>query len=100
MQLHLETNELNLLANLLMERGAVSQSQVRYDDLREMVLAHNLSFDSDEFERLADLLAAEDRVLRDEISRQPSGQQKTNREETLALLERLLEKIDEACVMF
>jgi hypothetical protein len=100
MQLHLETDELNLLANLLMERGAAAQSQVQYDDLLEMVLARNLSFDADEFERLADLLAAQERRLKQEVSRQPSGQQATDMEETLALLERLLEKIDEACVMF
>jgi hypothetical protein len=100
MQLHLETNELNLLANLLMERGAAARSQVQYDDLLEMVLGRNLSFDADEFERLADLLAAEERRLIEEVSRQPSGQQKTDMEETLALLERLLEKVDEACVMF
>jgi hypothetical protein len=99
MQLHLETNELNLLANLLMERSA-AQSAAKVDDLLEMVLARNLSFDTDEFERLADILAAEERRLKEELSRQPSGPQKAGMEDTLALLERLLEKVDEACVMF
>ena len=98
MQLHLETDELNLLANLLMEREA-SQPRDQYDNLLEMVLARNLSFDSDEFERLADILAAEERKLKEEVLRQPSGQQ-TGVKGRLALLERLLEKVDEACVMF
>lgn len=90
MQLHLEPDELNLLANLLMKRGAAAQSQVQYDDLLEMVLGRNLSFDADEFERLADLLAAEERRLIEEVSRQASAQQETGMEERLALLERLL----------
>jgi hypothetical protein len=99
MQLHLETNELNLLANLLMERSA-AQSSATVDDLIEMVLARNLSFDTDEFERLADILAAEERTLKERVSRQPAGPQKVGMEQTLVLLERLLEKVDEACVMF
>lgn len=99
MQLHLETDELNLLANLLMEREA-GQPRDQYDNLLEMVLARNLSFDSDQFERLADILAAEERKLKEEVLRQPSGQQTTGLKGRLALLERLLEKVDEACVMF
>jgi hypothetical protein len=99
MQLHLDTNELNLLANLLMELEA-AQPRDQDNNLLEMVLARNLSFDSDEFERLADILVAEERKLKEEILRQPSGQQKPGVKERLALLERLLEKVDEACVMF
>ena len=99
MQLRLEVNELNLLANLLMERSA-AQSSATVDDLLEMVLARDLSFDTYEFQRLADVLAAEERRLKEEVSRQPSVPQKTGMEETLALLERILEKVDEACVMF
>ena len=99
MQLRLEVNELNLLANLLMERSA-AQSSATVDDLLEMVLARNLSFDTDEFQRLADVLAAEERRLKEEVSRQPSVAQKAGIQETLVLLERILEKVDEACVMF
>lgn len=99
MQLRLEVNELNLLANLLMERSA-AQSSATVDDLLEMVLARNLSFDTYEFQRLADVLAAEQRRLKQEVSRQPSVPQKAGMEETLVLLERILEKVDEACVMF
>jgi hypothetical protein len=100
MQLHLETNELNLLANILMERSATAESSATYDGLLEMVLARSLSFDTDEFEQLADILGAEEKRLKDAISCQPSGPQKAGDEQTLALLERLLEKVDEACVMF
>jgi hypothetical protein len=77
MQLHLQTDELNLLANVLMETGG-TMPRLRLDEkLLEMVLAHDLRFDSDELERVAALLAAEER----------------------AVLERGLEKVDEACVM-
>ena len=100
MQLHLETNELNLLANLLMERSAADQSRATYDDLLDMVLARNLSFDGEEFERLANVLAEEKRRLKEEAERQPKRAQATGAEETLALLQRLQEKVDEACVMF
>jgi hypothetical protein len=60
MQLHLETDELNLLANLLMEPPGET-SRARLDErLLEMVLARDLRFDSDELGRMAALLAADE----------------------------------------
>jgi hypothetical protein len=100
MQLHLEINELNLLANVLMERNTEGPSNANYDDVLEMVLARNLNFDTDEFEQLAYVLAAGERRLKQEASHRPAGARKIEQEETLALLERLQEKVDEACVMF
>lgn len=101
MQLRLETNELNMLANLLMERShAARQGEGPYDDLLEMVLARDLRFDSDQLERAADLLAAEKCSLKDEISRAPEMAWKAKLQDKLALLERVQERIDEACVMF
>ena len=101
MQLHLETNELNLLANILMERtGSATPGKVVYNDLLEMVLAHDLRFDSDELEELSALLGAEKRRLKDEISREPGASTKADLLTKLALLERVQERVDEACVMF
>jgi hypothetical protein len=95
MQLHLETNELNLLANLLMQR-----SNPQNDEILEMVLARDLRFASDQLEAVADLLAAEKSNLKGEIARELDGVRKGKLQNTLALLERVQERINEACVMF
>jgi len=116
MQLHLETDELDLLANVLMQRigemaaQAVAAGPVklviglapdprRYDDLLDKVLARDVKFDSDELECVADLLTSQTHNLRDEIARQPSAALKTELQKKLAVLERVLERVDEACVM-
>ena len=77
MQLHLETDELNLLANILLERvGTISAAQASspgsvqsdrsrgqsprfFDDILDKVLARDLRLDSDELEGVADLLRAQ-----------------------------------------
>jgi hypothetical protein len=73
MQLHLETDELNLLANILLERvgtistqasssgspqsdGNLGQGPRFFDDILDKVLARDLRLDSDELEGVADLL--------------------------------------------
>lgn len=116
MQLHLETNELDLLANILMLRIGELAAQaaldgppapviglvpdpLRYDNLLDKVLARDLKFDSDELEYVADLLTSQKRSLRDHIARQPSAAFKAELQKKLALLERVLEHVDEACVM-
>ena len=94
MQLHLETDELDLLANLLMQR-----SNLQNDELLEMILARDLRFDSDELEAVADLLADEKRNLKDQISREQDGFRKSKLLATMAVLEKLQERVNEACVM-
>jgi hypothetical protein len=95
MQFHLETDELNLLANVLLE-----QDPRRYNELLNKVLARDLRFDSGELEQTADLLAGKKRSLKDEIARQPNDALKLELQRQLALLERVLERVNEACVMF
>jgi len=95
MQFHLETDELKLLANVLLE-----QDPKRYNELLNKVLAHDLRLDADELEQAADLLAGKKRSLHDEIDRQPDATLKTELQRQLALLERVLERVNEACVMF
>ena len=94
MQLHLETAELDLLANLLMQRSGVP-----YERLLEMVLAHNMQFDSDELQALADLLASEKKSLVSAIAQEPAGVVKGKLQGSLELLKRVEERVDEACVM-
>jgi hypothetical protein len=101
MQLHLETNELNLLANILMERtGSANDDTASYNELLDMVLARDLRFDCDQLEQLAGLLATAKRRLKEEISRQPGASPNADLLAKLALLGRVQERVDEACVMF
>jgi hypothetical protein len=95
MQFHLEADELNLLANVLLE-----QDPRQYNELLKKVLAHDLRFDSGELEQTAELLAGKKRSLKDEVARQPDGTLKTELQRQLTLLERVQERVNEACVMF
>ena len=116
MQLHLETDELDLLANVLMQRIGDMTAQVardgpalpviglapvplRYDKLLDKVLARDLKFDSDELEYVADLLTSQKRSLCAEGARQTSVALKAETQRKLALLERVLDHVEEACVM-
>lgn len=92
MQFHLETDELKLLANVLLE-----QDPKQYNELLNKVLARDLRFDSGELEQTAEVLAGKKRALQDEIVQQPN---KTELQRQLALLERVQERVNEACVMF
>ena len=94
MQLHLAGDELNLLADILMKTTDASHAA-----LLNMVLARDLRFDSEELEQVADLLAAEKRNLTEQIRLEPNGLRKGALQTTLTLLECVLERVDEACVM-
>lgn len=115
MQFHLETDELNLLANVMLEQvsatsaqassasrlkldGNLEQDRLRYNKLLDMVLTRDLRFDADELEQVADLLAAEKCRVRDEIAQQPNAL-KMELQRRLALLERVLERVVEVSAM-
>jgi hypothetical protein len=95
MQFLLDRDELNLLADVLLEQPAPEHAE-----LLNKVMARDLRFDSSELEQTADLLAGKKRSLTDEIARQPDAALKTKLQQQLALLERVLERVNEACVMF
>jgi hypothetical protein len=99
MQLHLETDELNFLADLLMEPAGEKPRSPTDDRLLEMVVARDLRFASDELERVAELLVAHEHAMKENLARETNAGPKTELQRNLALLERLLEKVDEACVM-
>jgi hypothetical protein len=117
MQLHLEPDELNLLANILLERvGTISaqapstgsvqsdrgigQSPRFINDVLDKVLARDLRLDSDELEGVADLLRAQKRTLTEGIAHPENAAHKIEQQQKLGLLERVLERVTEACVMF
>src|ERR1017187_5043893 len=91
MQLHLETDELNLLANILLERvgtisaqasssgspqsdGNLGQGPRFFDDILDKVLARDLRLDSDELEGVANLLRAQKRKLTEAIAHPAAGE--------------------------
>lgn len=95
MQFHLEADELKLLADVLLERDSQQDGE-----LLDKVMARDLRFDSGELEQTAEILAGKKRSLKDEISLQADPGLKTKLQGRLALLERVLERVNEACVMF
>lgn len=95
MQFHLEADELKLLADVLLE-----QDPQQYNELLNKVMTRDLRFDSGELEQSAELLASKKRSLKEEIAKQPSIAVKAELERKLNLLERVLEKVNEACIMF
>jgi hypothetical protein len=112
MQLYLETAELDLIANILLEReGQLSGSQQNIanthpgvdlklcEELLERVLARDTEFDSDELEQLAEILANEKDAMNKVMAAAQSGPPNALLQRKRAKLERVLEKIDEVCAM-
>jgi hypothetical protein len=116
MQLHLNADELNLLADTLLERvgtmlaqkpsaasvqgsGDMGQAALRYNDLLDKVLVKDLRLDSDELEKVADLLREHKRDLKDELARLQDSALRLKLQQKLGLAERVLERVEEACAM-
>ena len=78
----------------------MEQDPRQYNELLSKVMARDLRFDSGELEQTADILAGKKRNLKDEIARQPDAALKLELQRQLALLERVQERVNEACVMF
>jgi hypothetical protein len=116
MQLHLNADELNFLTDTLLERvGAMAVQRLSaasvqgnanigqdarcYVDLLDKVLLRDLRLDSDELEQLADLLGAQRRDLKDEIALLQDPALHLNLQNKLGLLERILQRVEEAYAM-
>jgi len=95
MQFHLESDEIQLLANILLE-----QDSRQYNELFQKVMARDLRLDADELEDASELLTAKKQSLKDEIARQPDPKLKVELERKLEILERALYRVNEACMMF
>jgi hypothetical protein len=118
MQLRLATAELNLIANILLEQlgtttaapasssggiqsdRGIGQSPRFFNDLLDKVLAGDMRLDSGELEAVADLLGAQKRKLAEGIAHPENAAQKIELQGKLQLLNRALERVDEARVMF
>jgi hypothetical protein len=113
MQLYLETDELNLIANILLEReGQLSASSKKdassshpgidlkiCEELLDRVLQRDMEFDSDELEQLADILSAQKNAINEMTAQIQSEPPNPTLQKKLAKLDRVLERIDEVCAM-
>lgn len=99
MQLRMTVEELNLLANTLLESasGISGQDRGMFNAMLDKIMARDLRLDSDELEKLSDILGTSRNGLREEIARTPSD---VGLRAKLEILERILERVNEACVMF
>ena len=117
MQLHLEPDELNLLANILLEGIGKSSApglapdsglfHTRmglepqfFDRVLDKVLARDLRLDGDELEQVGDILSAQREKMLDQLAQPENAARLTQLQRDLRLLDRLTEKITEVCVMF
>ncbi len=113
MQLYLATDELDLIANILLQREgqlsgplqegvASTQPGVELklcEELLDRVLARDMEFDSDELEQLAEILAREKEVINKLTAQQQGAPLNPLVQRKRIKLERVLEKIDEVCAM-
>jgi DNA-binding transcriptional MerR regulator len=117
LQLHLNPDELNLLADTLLERVGMilaekssaasvqgnedrDQAVRRYDHLLlDKVLARDLRLDSDELEQVTDLFREQKCDLDDEIARMQNSAVRLKLQQKLGLVERILERVEEARAM-
>jgi len=97
MQLHLDTAELNLVADLLLKTDRTSRSDA---ELLDKILARDLRLDGNELERLGELLAKHKTELKAEIAHTQESAACEKKQAKLSVLEGALERINEACVMF
>lgn len=95
MQFYLDHDELKLFADVLL-----NQDFNKYNGLLSKVMAGDLRLDADEFLEASDILASRRSSLNDEIACQTNPAQKAELQRKLALLDRVLDKVNECCVMF
>ena len=95
MQFHLEKDELNLLANFLLQ-----EDPEKYGEIFDKVMAGNMRFDAGELEDMGELLTAKKCKLNEELAGQTNPARVAALQKKLAILEHTLERVNEACVMF
>ncbi len=102
MQLQLETDELDLIANVLLEREA-TQTGTEFEmceELLDRIVARDMEFDSDELQQLADILAEYQHRLQDAVVHETKPAAKAKLQTKMEKLAHVVERVDEACVMF
>ena len=86
--------ELQILSNILNNSGDSAA-----ESLLDRVLRRDLRFDFTELEELADILAAQAQQVSDEIVRERDAERKQNLQNRQESLQRIRDKVTEACAM-
>lgn len=97
MQFYLDTEQLNLVANLLLETNRISPCE---QELTDKILARDLRLDSGELERLAEIVCEKVCQLKDQAKHAQNSPEYPRLQGKLTALLRVQEKVNEACVMF
>lgn len=113
MQLQLETGELDVIANVLLEWESQQTATASgppdtragadfkmCEELLDRVVARDLAFDSDELQQLADILENYQRRLHDAVAQESQPAVKAKLQKKLDKLAHVVERVEEVCVMF
>jgi hypothetical protein len=92
MQLHFSPEELNLLAEILLNQGDPAH-------VLDRIMAHDLRFDFDELDQLREILVANWSNATSEAAACPDPQAKKKLEARQNTLESMIERVSEACAM-
>jgi hypothetical protein len=92
MQLHFSPEELNLLAEILLNQGDPA-------GVLDRIMAHDLRFDFDELDQLREILVANWSNATSEVAACRDPQAKQKLEARQASLESMIERVSEACAM-
>ena len=100
MELHLDSAELNLIANILIEQSSMSDLGGNANVVRILlhkVLAGDLTFTPNELDGLVAILAAQKHRLHDSIVHHGDATENGDAQRVFDLLERALAHANEAC---
>ena len=117
MKLYFSGAEFQVLSNVLLEASCARQAEkdaagdaksqaalqrrLRItEELVAKILAKDLRLDFDELDELVDILKAKKQKSRAEIAQTEDPALKADLQEKQAMLERMLEKVNETCTMF
>jgi hypothetical protein len=93
MKLHFSPEELNLLANILLNQGDPAGLLVR-------IMANDLTFDFVELDQLREILVANWTNASNEVAACPDPQARKKLEARQAALESMIDRVTETCAMF
>lgn len=93
MKLHFSSEELNLLANILLNQGDPA-------GLLDRIMANDLTFDFAELDQLREILVANWTNATNEVAACPDPQEKNKLQARQATLESMIDRVTETCAMF
>jgi len=112
MQLQLGSSELDVIADVLLERESTYATLASHvpdadsganlkmcEELLDKILVRNTELDSDEMQQLADILTDYERMLKQALARELEPEMRGLLQAKLDRLEPVVERVEEVCVM-